>query len=160
MAWSATETQIGVLFHDACVALPLWHLLSYIGHPQPSALITKRSSTVHHFVYDNIHKKRSKSWDMRFYWLRYCANQKQFVVKWASGKTNLADYYTKHHTIPHHKKMRTLYNLDGDFQTPNPWPTVFTSWVRGCVDQHLPPWGYVFIFHSWVTCYQGIFHSL
>ena len=42
---------------------------------------------------------------MRFYWLRDRINQKQFVITWAAGKTNKADYYTKHHPIKHHKKL-------------------------------------------------------
>ena len=54
---------------------------------------------------------------MRFYWLRDRSTQKQFLITWAAGKTNLADYYTKHHPIIHHKKMRPIYNLDGE---PNP----------------------------------------
>ena len=41
------------------------------------------------------------------------------VIKWDKGKSNLADYYTKHHPIHHHKTVRPLYNLDGD-PTPNP----------------------------------------
>ena len=91
-----------------------------IGHPQPPTQITTDNSTAHHFVYDNIHQKRSKSWDMRFYWLRDRTNQKQFLIKWAAGKTNRADYFTKHHTISHHKTMRPVYNLDGESPTPNP----------------------------------------
>ena len=117
---SAAEAEIGALYHNARVAIPLRQLLTSIGHPQPPTPITTDNSTAHNFVYDNINQKRSKSWDMRFYWLRDRATQKQFIIKWAAGKTNKADYYTKHHTIPYHKQMRPLYNLDGDVPAPNP----------------------------------------
>jgi len=89
-------------------------LLEAIGHPQNSTIITTDNSTAHSFVYDNIHQKRSKSWDMRFYWLRDRMNQKQFIIKWAAGKSNKADYYTKNHPIKKHKEMRPMYNFDGD----------------------------------------------
>ena len=108
---------MGALFHNARVALLLRQLLINISHPQPPTPITTDNSTAHHFIYDNINQKRSKSWDMRFYWLRDCQNQKQFLIKWAAGKSNLADYFTKHHPIIHHKTVRPLYKLDGE---PNP----------------------------------------
>ena len=117
---SAAEAEAGALYHNARVTLPLKQLLEQIRHPQPPISITTDNSTAHHFVYDNIHQKRSKSWDMRFYWLRDRVNQKQFVIKWAPGKTNLADYFTKHHPIKHHQQVRPTYNLDGENPTPNP----------------------------------------
>ena len=89
-------------------------MLEAIGHSQNSTIITTDNSTAHSFVYDNIHQKRSKSWDMRFYWLRDRMNQKQFIIKWAAGKSNKADYYTKHHPIKKHTELRPMYNFDGD----------------------------------------------
>ena len=73
---SAAEAEVGALFHNARIALPLKQLLETIGHPQNPTSITTDNSTAHHFVYDNIHQKRSKSWDMRFYWLRDRINQR------------------------------------------------------------------------------------
>jgi hypothetical protein len=35
--------------------------------------------------------------------------QGQFNLKWAPGKFNLADYFTKHHPPWHHRKMRYKY---------------------------------------------------
>ena len=46
---------------------------------------------------------------MRFYWLRDHVAQGQFQVYWAPGKTNLADYFTKHHSPAHHKLLRPIY---------------------------------------------------
>ena len=36
-------------------------------------------------------------------------HQRQFNLKWAPGKFNLADYFTKHHPPWHHRKMRIKY---------------------------------------------------
>jgi hypothetical protein len=36
-------------------------------------------------------------------------NQGQFNLTWAPGKFNLADYFTKHHSPWHHRKMRYKY---------------------------------------------------
>ena len=114
---SAAEAEVGALFHNARQAIPICHLLVHIGHPQPPTTIITDNSTAQSFIYDNIHQKRSKYWDMRYYWLRDRTTQKQFVIKWAPGKSSKVDYYTKHHPIKHHKQIRSTYMLDGD---PNP----------------------------------------
>ena len=36
-------------------------------------------------------------------------NQGHFLICWATGKMNLADYFTKHHPVSHHKLMRPFY---------------------------------------------------
>ena len=46
---------------------------------------------------------------MRFYWIQDRIKQNQFHVYWKPGKTNLADYLTKHHTAKHHQTMRPLF---------------------------------------------------
>jgi len=46
--------------------------------------------------------------DMRFHWLRCREAQNQFRFFWRQGKTNLADYWTKHHCAAHHIKHRLL----------------------------------------------------
>ena len=49
--------------------------------------------------------------DMHFEWLIDREAKKQFRIYWRSGKTNLADYFTKHHPPSHH------WNIRGDFLT-------------------------------------------
>ena len=44
--------------------------------------------------------------DMRFHWLRRREAQNQFRFFWGPGKTNLANYWTKHHCAAHHVKQR------------------------------------------------------
>ena len=43
---------------------------------------------------------------MRFEWLLDREQQGQFKIYWKPGKTNLADYFTKHHPPSHHRNMR------------------------------------------------------
>ena len=49
---------------------------------------------------------------MRFHWIRVWVQQDQFQVIWKPGEENLADYFTKHHNLAHHQKMRPLYLLN------------------------------------------------
>jgi hypothetical protein len=44
--------------------------------------------------------------DMRFHWLRDRENRNQFKIYWRPGKTNLADYWTKHHPAKHHSTAK------------------------------------------------------
>jgi hypothetical protein len=92
--------------------------------------------------------------DMRFYWIKDRVKQGQFNVYWGPGFHNLADYFTKHHSPAHHKRMREIYNHT-DEQPVNRKGTRESA-LRGCVNTsgkageqipHLPlgddtsPWG-------------------
>ena len=109
---SAAEAETSALYHNAQNAIHIRRLLHQLGHPQPPTPIKVDNSTTAGFVHKNINQRRSKSWDMRFHWLRDKATQRQIRVFWDSGKNNLADYPTKHHTAPHHKKVRPYYIRD------------------------------------------------
>ena len=49
---------------------------------------------------------------MRIYWLKCREAQEEFDIYWGKGATNLADYFTKHHSQAHHKAVRPIYLLD------------------------------------------------
>ena len=53
------------------------------------------NSTACGFVNGTIKQKYTKAIDMRFYWLRDQTNQKQFLIYWAPGLQNRANYFTK-----------------------------------------------------------------
>jgi hypothetical protein len=57
-------------------------------------------------------RNTSHTTDTQFYWLRDRgpAGQKQFVIYWRKGITNLADYFTKGHSAAHHRKQRPKYS--------------------------------------------------
>jgi hypothetical protein len=47
--------------------------------------------------------------DMRFYWIKDRVKQGQFNVYWGPSYQHLADYFTKHHSRAHNKRMREIY---------------------------------------------------
>ena len=47
--------------------------------------------------------------DMRFHWPRDREAQGQLRFFWNPGKTNLADYFTKHHPPAHHVNVRSEF---------------------------------------------------
>ena len=92
------------------------------GHQQSPTPIKSDNSTTTGFVNNNMHQKRSKSWDMKYYWLRDKEVQKQIKACWEKGTTNLADYFTKHHPTKYHQKMRRMHNfLDNQSQDASQW---------------------------------------
>jgi hypothetical protein len=46
---------------------------------------------------------------MRYHWLKDRIAQGQFNLYWSPGKSNSADYFSKHHPPAHHKLMRSQY---------------------------------------------------
>ena len=62
---SAAEAEVGRVFHTSQVVIPIRTLLHALKHPQPLTSIKTDNSTAFGFIYDNMHQKRFKSWDMR-----------------------------------------------------------------------------------------------
>jgi hypothetical protein len=73
--------------------------------------------------------------DMRFFWIKDRVEQKQFNVGWAPGDNTLGDYFTKHHSPAHHKRMRPYY-LHGQYYPMILYDTRLAI-LQGCVD--IPP---------------------
>ena len=109
---SAAEAEISALFHNAQTSIPIRRLLIALGHPQPPTPIKIDNSTALGYVYNNIHQRRSKSWDMRFHWLRDKETQDHIHVYWKKGTSNDADYFTKTHSTPYHRAQRPRYVQD------------------------------------------------
>ena len=61
------------------------------------------NSTALGVITNKTQPKCTKAMDMRFHWLRLCANQRQFQTYWHAGPTNKGDYVTKHHAALHKK---------------------------------------------------------
>jgi hypothetical protein len=65
---------------------------------------------------DTINTRRSKSIDMRFYWLRDRVRQGQFKVMHIAGQWNIADHFTK--PLPRAKLVQFLnfliVNMDNE----------------------------------------------
>ena len=106
---SAAEAEFGALFHNTKEATPLRTTLEELGHPQPPTAVLVDNSTVVGLANDTVTQRRSRAIDMRFYWVRDRVNQQQYHMYWAPAHHNLADYFTKHHTPSHHRKMRKYF---------------------------------------------------
>ena len=108
---SAAEAECGGLFHNCCTAIGIRTALIGMGHKQDKTEVITDNSTANSFVHSEMRVKRSKSWDMKYNWLRDRVAQNQFLVKWDKGIHNMADYFTKHHPPSHHKIKRYHYIL-------------------------------------------------
>jgi len=108
---SAAEAELGALFLNAQDICPIRVALDELGHPQPATPIQTDNNTASGIVNDTVKQRRSKSIDMRFYWLRDRDQQGQFHIFWRPGATNRADYFSKHHAPAHHQAMRPTYLL-------------------------------------------------
>ena len=110
---SAAEAECGALFHNCTVAIGIRNALIGLGHQQGKTLVVTDNSTANSFVHSEMRVKRSKSWDMKYNWLRDRSAQQQFNILWDKGIYNLADYFTKHHPPGHHNIKRHDYILKG-----------------------------------------------
>jgi hypothetical protein len=106
------EAELGALYINARKAVPMQLLFTEMGHIQPPTPTQMDNSMALGVVNSNIQPWRTKAMDMRFHWLRCCEAQQQFRFYWRPGKTNLGDYWTKHHCAAHHaKKHSTILTL-------------------------------------------------
>ena len=109
---SAAESETGGVFHNCQNAIPFRRTLEELGHPQHATPIKTDNSTSAGFCNQTIKEKRSKSWDMRYHWIRDKIGDKTVTIYWAPGTQNLADYFTKHHSPIHHRRIRYKYLHD------------------------------------------------
>jgi hypothetical protein len=79
--------------------------LAELGHPQPKTPIQTDNSTAEGVINSKIQPKWTNSMDMHFEWLKDREAKEQFCFYWRSSKTNLVDYFTKHHPPAHHRNM-------------------------------------------------------
>ena len=108
---SAVEAETGGLFHNAQTILHIRMLLDALGHSQPPTPLKTDNSTANVFVNKSLCRRKSKSWDMKFLWLRDKELMRKIWVFWDKGKNNDADYFTKHHLSSHHQAIRNWYIL-------------------------------------------------
>ena len=85
--------------------------LESMGHKQNPVPLKTDNSTANSFVHENIKQRKSKTWDMRFNWLRDRSFKRDVRIFWDKGENNHADYFTKHHPPAHHREIRSKYIL-------------------------------------------------
>ena len=106
---SSAEAETSALFHNAQTAIPIRHVLSALGHPQPRTPLKTDNATANAFVSRDMRHKKSKAWDMRYWWLKEKTAKNTFDIFWEKGITNWADYFTKHFSPKIHQALRPRY---------------------------------------------------
>ena len=89
MVTSAIEKEVGWLFHNGQMIIPLRNIITHLDHPQPSMPLKIGNKTVNNFAHSIIHLKESKVgiWDYTGYvikktnsYRRYIGNQKNIII--------------------------------------------------------------------------------
>jgi hypothetical protein len=128
---SATKAEVADLFINAKEGEIIRTTLQEMGYTQEATPIRTDNSTASGITNDTINQQRSRSIDMQFYWVHDRVKQGHFKVFWAPGKTNLADYFTKHHPPRHHQRIKSTYIHQSKSKTT--LPNLAHSIQQGCV---------------------------
>ena len=107
--------------------------LEVMGHPQGPTPMQTDNSTASCIINKTVKQRRSKSIDMRFYWVRDRCKKKHFLIYWAPGKYNMCDYHTKFHYTLYHKKQLPLHVHTET--SPQYIPCYTSTLQQGCVKQ-------------------------
>ena len=137
VATSAAVAELGALFLNAKEAKIMRITLEELGHPQPPTPIHINNSTTVGIVNNAIKRQKSRSMEMRYFWLLDGKIQKLFDFQYHPGFENLADYPSKSHPGSHHQSVRPFYlhmpnspRFLARAAKPSKW--------RGCVDLGKP----------------------
>jgi hypothetical protein len=120
MVASVAEAELAAAFLAAQKATQHRNLLAEWGYPQPPTLLRVDNTVALGLANGRINAKRSKSMDMRFFWLIDRVQQGQFCVAHIAGKFNFSDHFTK--TLP--KQIFSMFfpfltiNLDNELTKP------------------------------------------
>jgi hypothetical protein len=79
---SAAEAEIGALFFNAKEGVNIQNILKEMVHPQPATPMQTDNTTDNGILRGACTQQRSKSIDMRLYWVRDRAQQGQFDFGW------------------------------------------------------------------------------
>ena len=109
VAASAAEAELGALFLNAKQAKIIRTTLEELGHPQPPTPIHIDNSTTVGIVNSTIKRQKSRSMEMRYWWLLDQEAQRLFTFHQHPGQENLGDYPSKHHTGDIHQHVRPYY---------------------------------------------------
>jgi hypothetical protein len=132
MVSSVAEDEFGALFVNVKEGTVTCTTLAEMGHNQDATELKAYNTTADGIINNTVQQKLSKAMDMRFYWVKDRVEQDQFNGGWAPGDTNMGDYFTKHHSPAHHKRMRSYYLHYK--QSPMIRHNKRLAILRGCVD--------------------------
>ena len=109
VAASAAEAELAALFINAQEARVIRLILAELGHPQPPTPIHVDNTTAVGIVNNTIKRQRSRSMEMRYFWLLDQHTQEYIRIYYHPGQENMGDYPSKHHFTPGHRHVRPWY---------------------------------------------------
>ena len=92
---SAAEAELGAAFQNAQKGAQFRNTLVELGYPQQPTTILVDNTVAEGLAKDTINAKRSKSMDVRFFWLRDRVKRLQFLMQHLKGRWNISDFFTK-----------------------------------------------------------------
>ena len=129
---SAAEAELGALFHNCQTGIIFRSILEDMGHIQPRTPVHCDNATAVGIANHTVKRQRSRSMEMRFFWVSDKCAQDMYALHWHPGQENLADYQSKHHAGAHHKKVRPWYLHEPN--SPRALPRALRpSALKGCV---------------------------
>ena len=138
VAASAAEAELGALFVNAKEGRVIRLILQELGHPQPPTPIHCDNSTAAGIANNTVKRQRSRSMEMRYFWIADQVARHQFDVRWHPGQENMGDYHTKTHPTSHHVRVRPYYLHEAN--SPLELPRAMTpEELRGCAKIPMAP---------------------
>jgi hypothetical protein len=117
---SAAEAELGAAFQNAQKGVQFRNTLIELGYPQQPTPILVDNTVAEGLANDTINAKRSKSMDVRFFWLRDRIKRMQFFAKHIAGRWNISDFFTK--ALPKEKFQQftpyIIVEVDENIATP------------------------------------------
>ena len=105
----AAEVELGALFLNCREPKILCLVLEELGHLQPPTPVACNNSTTTVIANNMVKKARSRSMEIRYFWVADHVKLKKINVGWQPEKEQLADYTSKHHTGPYHQEVQPTY---------------------------------------------------
>jgi len=109
---SVAESEYAALFTNALRACILQNILCDLGYPQVGTLISCDNTTASDAANRTTRMRKLQTTAMRHHWIQDRVKSGQFVVKWAKGSENKADFFTKILPVNLFKTIRHLYVTD------------------------------------------------
>jgi hypothetical protein len=91
---TAAEAELGAAFQNAQKGTQFGNTLTEIGYPQQATSILVDNTMAEGLATDTINAKRSKSMDVRFFWLCDQTQKSQVFIRHIKGKWNISDFFT------------------------------------------------------------------
>jgi hypothetical protein len=89
---SAAKDKLGALFHNCQDGIIFRQTLADMGHPQPKTPVHCDNATVVGIGNNTIKRQRTRSMEMRYFWVGDKVAQDMYTLSWHPGQGNLADY--------------------------------------------------------------------